>query len=242
MAKFKVGDIVTGINNVHYQWTTDKATMRVVETYTDRPDGNDILVEILSQTDFPSQIGKKWLVYSEHFKLIKGEIMSRKTFRLKKNTATFKKGLVVQEACDDGTQEYVALNHEDYFKFSDFDKYFYGRTPQFTRESVEQNPEWFEEVFPATEAWLTSDEKEKLEKYLKSKEATKKDDFTSAPLSTYKGKYSYLFDLPVGGKKTIKNEDVLNARGAMSYLKSQFGYQFTSQRANKNYTTITRVA
>lgn len=94
--------------------------------------------------------------------------VGRRTFKLVKDTADLKKGAIVQEACDDGDQEYKLLDRNTYFKFDDYETYFDG-TPEFTRKSVEENPKYFVEVFPATEAYLTKEEVKALKEFLKGR-------------------------------------------------------------------------
>lgn len=68
---------------------------------------------------------------------------TRRTFRLLKDTPEVSKGALFQEACDDGDQEYILLDHsyivpDDYFDFY--------KSISFSRETVEEQPAWFEEV------------------------------------------------------------------------------------------------
>lgn len=70
--------------------------------------------------------------------------VKRRTYRLIKDLPGLSKGLLVQEACDDGDQEYVSINHDDFMKFEDWSNFF--DKASFSREEVEQNPTWFEEV------------------------------------------------------------------------------------------------
>lgn len=85
--------------------------------------------------------------------------VGRRTFKQIKESDTVKKGAIWQEACDDGTQEYVLLD-PTYHKAGE-------RVMIEARHLVEGQPKWFEEVFPATENWLTKDELAAFKKWLK---------------------------------------------------------------------------
>lgn len=82
----------------------------------------------------------------------------RRTFRLVREVADYKKGLVVQEACDDGDQEYKSINHDDFVKFDDHGKYFEDNEVGYSRKAVEDNPSYFAEVFEAVSRYLTKEE------------------------------------------------------------------------------------
>jgi len=63
----------------------------------------------------------------------------RKTYRLLKDSPELKKGTILEEMCDDGTQPFNVQTKEGH-KFED-----QGRT-QYSRDTVMKNPKWFEEV------------------------------------------------------------------------------------------------
>lgn len=94
--------------------------------------------------------------------LFKGGTMARRTFRVIKDTPELKKGAIIQEACDDGTQDYVSLNKSD-LKFND------QRGIAYTRKVVESQPTFFVEVFPLVAPWGTKEEVAKVKKLLRSK-------------------------------------------------------------------------
>lgn len=92
-----------------------------------------------------------------------GDKMGRETYRLLKDTPELKKGAIVQEMCDDGTQDFRSINDSD-MKFD-------GNTDYtiYDRKAVESQPEWFERVYPATEtAWLNKEEIKKFKEFLKN--------------------------------------------------------------------------
>lgn len=80
--------------------------------------------------------------------LVKGEnVNTRRTFRLLKDTPEVGKGALVQEACDDGNQEYVLLDGEFLSDATDSDYHdYFDSLPNFSRNTVEDQPDWFEEV------------------------------------------------------------------------------------------------
>lgn len=77
----------------------------------------------------------------------KGTVNTRRTFRLLKDTPELEKGALVQEACDDGDQNYILLDFEQMSDatYGDWTDYFSGNFA-LSRDTVEQQPEWFEEV------------------------------------------------------------------------------------------------
>jgi len=66
--KFKVGDVLTGIDNNGYFYTTDKSVL-IVTGITDR-DKNDIRVKIIDHKEYPEEIGREYEVGSMYFQLI----------------------------------------------------------------------------------------------------------------------------------------------------------------------------
>lgn len=86
--------------------------------------------------------------------------MARRTFRLKKDSPVYKKGSLYQEACDDGTQDYVLINREESAKFVLSSV---GRVVS-SRDSIENNPTWFEEVFQVLPEYATKTEIEQFRK------------------------------------------------------------------------------
>lgn len=83
---------------------------------------------------------------SQHFELVtnkRGRKMSepkKHLYRLKKDTLGTRKGAIVIEDCDDGTQDFHLLEEfESYMKDTRYDGVFF-------RTEVVDNPEWFEEV------------------------------------------------------------------------------------------------
>lgn len=94
-----------------------------------------------------------------------GDNMSRRKFKLIQELPELRKGAIVEEACDDGTQDYEVLD-ESHIKYKGEDGKFYCCLP---REAVENEPKWFVEVFPASEVYLTKSELSDFEKFLKGK-------------------------------------------------------------------------
>lgn len=93
-----------------------------------------------------------------------GATVARRTFKLIKDTPTLTKGAILQEACDDGTQEYVLLS-------SDFDKDHGSQPSIYNRALVEEQPSWFVEVFAVEPQYMTREELDQWEAF-KVKSAT----------------------------------------------------------------------
>lgn len=86
--------------------------------------------------------------------------MARRTFKLLKDTPDVKKGALYQEQCDDGTQPYELLtkgNHTDGDASSVY----------VTRSIVEDQPQWFVEVFKVTPEYMTKNELDKWNEFNK---------------------------------------------------------------------------
>ncbi|MGO4470371.1 hypothetical protein AB4Y95_00330 [Arthrobacter sp. M-10] len=100
--------------------------------------------------------------------------MARKTYKLIKETPELRKGALFQEACDDGTQEYVLLDHTAHKG---------GSAPSgqryaiFDRPLVENAPQWFVEVFQVEPQFMTATE---LEQWKAFKKTPKKIDLDSS--------------------------------------------------------------
>lgn len=91
----------------------------------------------------------------------------RRTFKLLKDTPLVKKGAIIQEDCEDGTQPYSWITPE--FAKGE-DKVGSIRT----RRLVEEAPEWFVEVFAVEPAWMTKEELEKYHTFLKGQKPAKR--------------------------------------------------------------------
>lgn len=87
----------------------------------------------------------------------KGETM-RKRYILLKETIELKKGCIVEEACDDGTQDFVIITPE-FRKFLEVDSIV-------SRKAVTTQPKWFEEVHPL---YVPTKQLAKVKKILKLK-------------------------------------------------------------------------
>lgn len=66
MPKFRVGDIVIGRKDNGYNFTTDKATMRVVNVYEDE---DEMEVKILEHKEarYLNKVGKVFIVHMDGF-------------------------------------------------------------------------------------------------------------------------------------------------------------------------------
>jgi hypothetical protein len=93
----------------------------------------------------------------------------RKTYKLLKDLPEHRKGLVVQEACDDGDQEYVSLTHDASIVVDDYARFFGDNVIKFSRKAVEDQPQWFVEVFEVEPQYMTRDELDQWEAFKRGK-------------------------------------------------------------------------
>lgn len=98
MARFKIGDIITGkpVSRNHCVYTTDKATMKVTAIGS----GDNIRVKITNHTYHISMIGREFDVKSKHFILQKSRNKLTKCKICRKKLKTYK------EIYDSGGNEY----------------------------------------------------------------------------------------------------------------------------------------
>lgn len=103
--------------------------------------------------------------YEDELELITSKettVMARRTFKLLKDTPTTKKGAIFQEECDDGTQPYECISGEEFDKGDDHRKI--GLTD---RSLVEDQPDWFVEVFMVEPEYMTAEELERYRAFIK---------------------------------------------------------------------------
>ncbi|AZI61818.1 hypothetical protein RQN9TF_12530 [Rhodococcus qingshengii] len=87
--------------------------------------------------------------------------MKRRTFKLTKELPELAKGALVQEKCDDGDQDYTVLD-QSFIKYEDE----HGRkTVTYPRKAVEDEPNYFVEVFAVEPAYMTQDELDQFEAF-----------------------------------------------------------------------------
>jgi hypothetical protein len=165
MSKFKVGDRVKFTDKAV---CSDKRLDRVsyIEIEKLRGDGR---VDYYGSYDFAGKrITGCGCCSDEDFELLiteGGAQMARKTYKLIKDTPTIKKGAIYQEACDDGTQEYVLLDKS----------FLRGSWPTnstikiFDRSLVEDAPQFFVEVFQVEPQYMTAPELEQWDAFKATK-------------------------------------------------------------------------
>ncbi|BBE45461.1 MULTISPECIES: hypothetical protein [Rhodococcus] len=96
-------------------------------------------------------------------------IMKRRTFKLTKELPELTKGALVQEKCDDGDQDYTVLD-QSFIKYEDE----HGRkTVTYPRKAVEDEPNYFVEVFAVEPAYMTQDELDRFEAFKTTKAGKK---------------------------------------------------------------------
>lgn len=161
MSKFKVGDRV--------KITDHLSNTESLGAYCTNPGWagrHGVITRQERDTYFGVEVDDDWYWFHKNsLKLIKGEqTMGRRTFRLLKESLDLKKGAIVQEKCDDGDQDYTVLDLK-YQKFED------GNYTEidFSRNTVENNPKWFEEVFPLVPEYGNKAELEAFKKFAKKR-------------------------------------------------------------------------
>jgi hypothetical protein len=90
-----------------------------------------------------------------------GAQMARKTYKLIKDTPTVKKGAIYQKANDHWSEEYVLLD-ESFRKSSQRPD---AKVAIWDRSLVEDQPEWFVEVFKVTPEYMTREELDQWEAF-----------------------------------------------------------------------------
>lgn len=154
-AKFSVGDVIRFGNR----------GCSATETATITGDG-------ISTLYFTTESGHKCyeslevfetatLVSTESATTKETKPMARRTFRLLKDTPSVRRGALYQEDCDDGTQPYSCINTSEYAK--DPTKKL-GNVS--TRSLIEEQPEWFVEVFKVEPEYMTREELDRYEVFL----------------------------------------------------------------------------
>lgn len=166
--------------------------------------------------------------------------MGRRTFRLLKDTPDLKKGTLFQEACDDGDQEYVVLNIKDSFIFDDWNKYFQNPKSSHSRDTVEKQPQWFEEVFqPQTKEWLTAEELQRWNDFNSNKRTTpKKATKTDNVLIS---KYAWLHNMKKDETKRFKSDEYGRTVASAYYHAERYGKKFKFTKIDETTSKVKRI-
>lgn|GEM_PF-4828795 len=160
MDKFKAGDRVR-LND------RNCSPLEMGEIYEVRSNDGPVSVTLWdhSRSDW-------WYFTHSHIELISegGKMpQQRRTFKLTKELPELTKGALVQEKCDDGTQDYIALDNSQ-IKYTLAD----GRKSlTYPRKAVEDEPNYFVEVFAVEPAYMTKEELDRFEAF-KTNKAGKK--------------------------------------------------------------------
>lgn len=158
MSKFDVGTRVRGIGEFEGR-SIDGLVGTVTEVINRR------IVEVEWPHGF-KEYGlrrRNWSVDIEQLEPITegGDQVKRRTFKLTKELPELTKGALVQEKCDDGTQDYIALDNSQ-IKYALED----GRKSlTYPRKAVEDEPNYFVEVFAVEPAYMTQDELDQFEAF-----------------------------------------------------------------------------
>ena len=163
MTKFKAGDLIK-ISRRGSNWNHDGhmdyligTTQTVVRATSDRV--------IIRNNGARHSIPEWYLKPSEIELVTKGGDMpkpyQRKTYKLIKELPELKKGALLQEKCDDGTQDFKALD-DDFVKYTNE----HGkRVFEYPRQAVENEPSYFVEVFKVTPQYMTREELDQWEEF-----------------------------------------------------------------------------
>lgn len=162
MSKFKVGDKAKCIS------LTDIAcaTLKIGEVVTIEGYYNAPRLEVTYHG------GIRGYGSDDNFELITTQgdkPMARRTFKLLKDTPSMKKGALLQEESEDGTQPYSLISTE-HIKGSQTDKPMRFQD----RSLVEDAPNWFVEVFKVTPEYMTREELDKFEEFKNGGKPVKK--------------------------------------------------------------------
>lgn len=163
MRQFKVGDQVRMISKSIYGDLQSSAVYKrttngigqITQVDPEGPDTytvNDL--QHPSSGDFFTEADLQPINYGE-------TTMKRRTFKLTKELPELAKGALVQEKCDDGDQDYTVLD-QSFIKYEDE----HGRkTVTYPRKAVEDEPNYFVEVFAVEPAYMTQDELDQFEAF-----------------------------------------------------------------------------
>lgn len=155
MAKFKVGDKVRFKD---YTACGDYREHRGEIATIARDTGDNYLRWSVEWAD-----GETSYVDEDNMTLataMQGEKVMRKTYRQIKETPDSHKGNIWQEACDDGTQEYISITPE-FIKGAETSICYPDRS------LVEDQPKWFVEVFQVEPQFMTREELDQFEAFKK---------------------------------------------------------------------------
>ena len=167
MAKFKIGDkvewvgespcgIYCGADGASYMVITKHYTEPGEGYYYDIYDNEGDLLDSCFGCDSGDFYNRLRLVNGKGVKKV-----ARRTFKQLKDTPDVKKGALWQEDCEDGTQPYSLIT-------PDSSKSEYEMGSYRTRSLVEDQPQWFVEVFKVTPEYMTKEELEKFEAFKKT--------------------------------------------------------------------------
>lgn len=81
----------------------------------------------------------------------------KKRYRLLKDTPELKAGAIVEEKCEDGTQDFTCINEKEFGNLGLQPGYY------FSRKLVMEQPEWFEEIGLL---WLTIEQIKKVKELI----------------------------------------------------------------------------
>lgn len=169
MAKFKKGDRVRYIRDTEY-YGVNYGGVNYGDVGVIDENGSDAPYCL-----FDTAIQRRVAFLEDELELVtnsKGAtiVSERRTFKQLKDSYHMTKGALWQEECDDGTQPYKVINASEVYKGKDT-----RNTTAPDRTIIEEQPDWFVEVFKVHPEYLEKGEIEAWEHFRKTykKPATK---------------------------------------------------------------------
>lgn len=166
--KFKVGDRVKVIDNNHSNF----GCITTIGEWEDNGDDNNWCIgNQYSSIENPYGLKAPLnnTAYGTQLELIGENKMARRTFKLVKETPTIKKGAIMQEACDDGTQEYILLDMS-FWKDTEFPN---ANSVKIYKRSLVEDSSFYVEVFKVDPEYMTAEELKKHNEFMAKKPAKK---------------------------------------------------------------------
>lgn len=161
-ARFKVGDRVRLVKlNGGESLVAKVGAIATITRFRKDYSGCNIVLK-LPGFFHPGQ-NNEYYVNDSHIELVEErDFVGKRTFKLLKDLPNLKKGALFQEECEDGTQPYSLINNVDV------------RVSYSDRSVVEDQPDFFVEVFKVNPEYMTKEELEQFEAFKKGKTVAKR--------------------------------------------------------------------
>ncbi|UNQ40924.1 hypothetical protein MPC38_06650 [Prescottella equi] len=198
--------------------------------------GNDLGFDYVDRSGYENTVGHSQVSAGETQLVTEGGEMphQRRTFKQLKDSVMVKKDALWQEACDDGTQEYILLDQA------------FNKDPRQTqriydRSLVEGDPKNFVEVFKVSPDYMTREELDQFEAFKKgktAKAAVVKTEATEFPPSKSTVSNARLEKF-VAAWNSSRNLDSLATKLGIS-IGTVYVYKSAAQRQGKELKTLRR--